>query len=96
MNENNNFRWDLVLIVAIFSIIAIVGIVMQTIKDKQTIELPNPIITQVSGDNTTGYILWVETTDLNIDLEEGKNYTFYLYMNDVDKAIEEYEKNKSQ
>lgn len=53
-------------------------------------------IKNVSGDNVTGYSLWVETPPLDFNLEKGKPYSFYINTEDIEKAIEEYEKNKTQ
>jgi len=63
------------------------------IADNTCIEYPYTI-KNVSGDNITGYSLWVETPPLNFFLEKGMPYSFYVNTKDIEKAIEEYEANK--
>jgi len=53
-------------------------------------------IKNVSGDNVTGYTLWIQIPSLNIDLEKGKPYSVYVKTEDIEKAIEDYEKDKGE
>jgi hypothetical protein len=58
------------------------------------IELTSPTITKVSGDNITGYTIWLQSQELDIKIEKGKPYSIILKTEDIEKAIEDYEASK--
>lgn len=59
------------------------------------IQVTNPII-KVEGNKADGYTIWVDSSELDEVINKNNTTSFYLYTKDIDKAIEEYEKNKTQ